>query len=176
MDNLSALNALNLNLPSKEYILGTILFSIIGWIAYRHGKKEAYPQIKWIGVALMFYGYFASETWALYLIGGGLCAWLYWYYRQKPANTLTGLPLPVKEALLKIGRDLRIAREKRGEGLRDGAARLGVPVLMLQRMEGGDPKVSASVYATGLWVNGRIDDLSSIADPKNDPQAEDTFP
>ena len=176
MDNLSALSALDLSLPSKEYILGAILFSIIGWIAYRHGKKEAYPQIKWIGIVLMVYGYFASETWALYLIGGGLCAGLYWFYKQKPANALTALPLPVKQALVKIGRDMRIAREKRGEGLRQGAARLGVPVLMLQRMEGGDPTVSASVYATGLWVIGKIGDFSSIAEPGNDPDIQNKIP
>jgi hypothetical protein len=77
MDNLDALSAAGFTLPSPAYLLGAILFGIVGFAAYRYGKKSGNSHTKWIGVALMFYPYAVSPTWLLYLIGCGLCAALY---------------------------------------------------------------------------------------------------
>lgn len=77
MDNLQELQSLGLTLPSPAYIAGAVLFGLIGFGAYRYGKRAQAPRIKWIGVALMLYPYVVPNTWLLYLIGVALCAWIY---------------------------------------------------------------------------------------------------
>jgi hypothetical protein len=73
MDELKTLETLGLTLPSPAYLIGAILFGIIGYVAYRHGKKTALASTKWIGVTLMLYPYAISETWLLYVVGTALC-------------------------------------------------------------------------------------------------------
>lgn len=65
--------------PSPAYIFGCILFSLVGYVAWRWGKAMRNPRVKWLGVALMFYGYVAGPTWALYGIGIALCVAVWWY-------------------------------------------------------------------------------------------------
>jgi hypothetical protein len=77
MDELNTLQSFWFTLPSPAYIAGAILFGIIGYAAYRYGKKAALNTPKWIGIALMLYPYAVSETWLLYVVGGGLCIGLY---------------------------------------------------------------------------------------------------
>ena len=72
-DELSMLQAFGLELPSPAYIAGAILFGLVGLVAWRWGRKAERPRTKWLGVALMFYPYAVSATWALYAIGGALC-------------------------------------------------------------------------------------------------------
>lgn len=79
MDELKNLETLGLTLPSPAYIFAAILFGIIGIAAYRYGKKSSLAIPRWLGIALMLYPYVVSETWQLYVIGGGLCAALYVY-------------------------------------------------------------------------------------------------
>jgi hypothetical protein len=82
--DLETLDALGITIPSTAYIIGMILFSIIGLVAYYHGKKVKSPIVKWLGIALMLYPYVVSETWLLYLVGFGLCAALYMYRGGNP--------------------------------------------------------------------------------------------
>jgi hypothetical protein len=77
MNDLEVLRSAGLQLPSPAYLFGAILFGIIGYAAYRYGKKAALPYPRWIGVVLMLYPYAISRTWALYLAGGALCILLY---------------------------------------------------------------------------------------------------
>ena len=77
MDELKTLQSLGFTMPSPAYLAGVILFSIVGFVAYRYGKKAAIGPTKWLGVALMLYPYVVSETWLLYLVGAGLCVGLY---------------------------------------------------------------------------------------------------
>lgn len=79
MDDLKALESLGLTLPSPAYLLGAIVFGIIGIAAYRYGKKTYQRYPKWLGVGLMLYPYAVSQTWLLYVIGVGLCAGLYFF-------------------------------------------------------------------------------------------------
>ena len=81
MEELKALESMGFTLPSPAYLLGAVLFGIIGFAAYRYGKKAALQPAKWIGVALMVYPYAISETWLLYAVGVALCAGLYVYRR-----------------------------------------------------------------------------------------------
>jgi hypothetical protein len=64
-------------LPSAPYILGSSLFGIIGFVAFRRGRKLVRSELTWAGVAMMVYPYAVSETWLLWLIGAVLCVWLY---------------------------------------------------------------------------------------------------
>lgn len=80
MDTLDTLQGLGLALPTPAYLAGAILFGILGYAAYRYGKKAAQPRAKWLGVALMFYPYFIpAGTWLLFGVGAGLCAAIYFW-------------------------------------------------------------------------------------------------
>jgi hypothetical protein len=76
-DSLAALEALGITLPSTAYLIGTVIFGIVGFVAYRYGKRMSLQATKWIGIALMFYPYAVSTPWLLYLVGAGLCVGAY---------------------------------------------------------------------------------------------------
>lgn len=82
MDNLDTLNSLGFTLPSPAYIFGSIVFGIVGYAAWRYGKKTSANYVKWLGVALMLYPYAISDTWLLYVVGIVLCAALYVFRNQ----------------------------------------------------------------------------------------------
>jgi len=82
MDTLELLQSLGLELPTPAFIVGVILFSIVGMAAWWHGKKTRRPRIKWLGLALMLYAYVTPQTWLLYTVGLALCAGLAWAYRS----------------------------------------------------------------------------------------------
>ena len=77
MNNLPSLSALGLELPSPAYLVGMVLFSLMGYIAYRRGRSSGRNVLTWTGVALMLYPYAVSQTWLLWLVGAALCGWLY---------------------------------------------------------------------------------------------------
>jgi hypothetical protein len=77
MDELKTLEAMGLVLPSPAYIVGALVFGIIGYIVFRRGRKTERPMLTWTGVALMLYPYAVSETWLLWVVGAGLCGWAY---------------------------------------------------------------------------------------------------
>ena len=77
MNNLDSLGALGLELPSPAYLIGSLVFGIFGYIAFRRGRKTASPELTWTGVALMVYPYLVSQTWLLWLLGAALCGWVY---------------------------------------------------------------------------------------------------
>ncbi|MBL7088178.1 MULTISPECIES: hypothetical protein [Acidovorax] len=78
METLSALQSLGLELPSPAYIVGAIVFGLIGMAVYWHGKRAQQRRTRWWGVALMFYPYVVSATWLLYAVGVALCLGLWW--------------------------------------------------------------------------------------------------
>ena len=82
MDELTTLESLGFSLPSPTYLIGAVLFGIIGYIGYRYGKKASLPITKWIGIVLMLYPYAISGTWLLYAVGTVLCIGLYISSRQ----------------------------------------------------------------------------------------------
>ena len=77
MDELKALQSLGLVLPSPAYLLGAIVFGLIGYAAFRRGRKTSTASLTWTGVALMVYPYAVQQTWLLWTVGMALCAWLY---------------------------------------------------------------------------------------------------
>lgn len=89
----------------------------------------------------------------------------------KTSDALSAMPPAVGAALHGLGENLAIARIRRRESQRVWSKRLGVSVPTLIRMEQGDPGVSAGIYATALWLIGRIQSLPETADPKSDRSA-----
>ncbi len=75
---LDALETLGVTLPSPAYILGAIVFGVLGLAAYIHGRRAGRPRTRWLGLALMLYPYLVWNTALLYIVGLGLCVavWL----------------------------------------------------------------------------------------------------
>lgn len=65
MNELNALASAGLVLPSPAYIAGAILFGLIGYVAFRRGRKTSTASLTWTGVALMLYPYAVPQTWLL---------------------------------------------------------------------------------------------------------------
>jgi len=86
----------------------------------------------------------------------------------KASRAQQTLPPPVVRALGQLGEHLAIARTRRRESQRVWAKRLGVSVPTLIRLERGDPGVGAGIYATALWLIGRVGALAEIAAPETD--------
>ena len=76
MNELKNLQAMGLTLPSPAYLVGAILFGIVGYVALRRGRKISRPVLTWTGVALMLYPYAVTQTWLLWAVGVALCVGL----------------------------------------------------------------------------------------------------
>ena len=81
------------------------------------------------------------------------------------------IPLPVVHALRKLGRDLALARRKRGIATSDMATRLFVSRDTLWRLERGDPTVAIGTLATAAFVLSLHDRLANLASPATDALA-----
>ena len=80
----------------------------------------------------------------------------------------TALPLPAAHALRTLGRDLALARRKRGISTTDMAQRLFVSRDTLWRLERGDPTVAMGTLATAAFILQLHDRLASLAAPASD--------
>jgi len=90
------------------------------------------------------------------------------------------LPLPVTRTLRKLGRDMAIARRKRGMSTDDMAKRLFVSRDTLWRLERGDPTIAIGTFATAAFVLQLHERLANLASPGADEVAleldEDRIP
>jgi hypothetical protein len=82
MNELSALSSLGLELPSPAYLIGAIVFGLLGWAAWRRGRKVGPRTTMWLGVALMVYPYAVSSTLLLYAVGLALCTGVWFDQRR----------------------------------------------------------------------------------------------
>jgi len=88
------------------------------------------------------------------------------------AMSKTGsIPLPAAHALRKLGRDLALARRKRGISTSDMAARLFVSRDTLWRLERGEPAVALGTLATATFILKLHDRLANLAAPASDELA-----
>jgi len=71
MDGLSA-KSLGLGDISIATIAVAVLFGLVGFAAFRYGKKNNEPRPLFLGIALMAYGYFVSNAWVSLGIGAVL--------------------------------------------------------------------------------------------------------
>jgi hypothetical protein len=83
-------------------------------------------------------------------------------------ESLRALPIPVRNALRKLGRDIRDARLRRRLPTTVVANRALIDRKTLGKVEHGDPGVSTGTYATVLFVLGMADRLAELADPRFD--------
>ena len=58
-------------------ILIAVVFSVVGLIAFRRGRKESEPRPLFLGIALMAYGYFVTNAWVSFGIGALLTLLLF---------------------------------------------------------------------------------------------------
>src|ERR1700749_4495371 len=86
----------------------------------------------------------------------------------KSPVALAEMPPAAEQALRTLGLNLGVARVRRGESQRTWAKRLGCSVPTLIRMERGDPGVGMGIYATALWLIGRVVALPELAAPGSD--------
>ena len=83
-------------------------------------------------------------------------------------TTDKSIPLPAERALRKLGRDLALARRKRGISTNDMAARLFVSRDTLWRLERGEPTVALGTLATAAFILELDNRLSNLAAPASD--------
>ncbi len=81
------------------------------------------------------------------------------------------IPLPATHALRKLGRDLALARRKRGISTSDMASRLFVSRDTLWRLERGNPTVAIGTLATAVFILQLHDRLANLAAPASDELA-----
>jgi hypothetical protein len=62
-------------------LIGNIIFSGIGFVAFMYGKKQGQFQRMALGGALMVYPYFVTNTALMFLIGAALTVTV-WYARD----------------------------------------------------------------------------------------------
>lgn len=53
-------------------IVLAVLFGLVGFAAFRYGRKNAEPRPLILGIALMAYGYFVTNAWVSLAIGSAL--------------------------------------------------------------------------------------------------------
>ena len=83
-------------------------------------------------------------------------------------KSLHALPIPVRTALRKLGRDIRDARLRRRVSTVIMANRAMIDRKTLRKVENGDAAVSAGAYATILFVLGMTDRFAELADARFD--------
>lgn len=78
------------------------------------------------------------------------------------------LPRPARQALVKLGEDITVARKKRRISTVSMAERAFISRGTLYKVERGDPSVSMGIYATVLGILGLVDGLAKVADRRDD--------
>ena len=86
---------------------------------------------------------------------------------MKSPSTNT-LPRAARQALIKLGEDITIARKKRRISTTSMAERAFISRGTLYKVERGVPTVSMGVYATVLAILGLVEGLGQVADRRDD--------
>jgi transcriptional regulator with XRE-family HTH domain len=84
------------------------------------------------------------------------------------SQKIASMPLPAERALRKLGRDLALARRKRGIATGDMAARLFVSRDTLWRLERGDPTVALGTLVTATFILNLHERLANLLAPASD--------
>ena len=71
--------------PSAANLFASVLFGIIGYAAFRYGRKTSNKPPVYIGLLLMLYPFVVSVTWMMYAVGIALCIALY-IFRQPSSD------------------------------------------------------------------------------------------
>lgn len=91
------------------------------------------------------------------------------YIRQNVKSQATNtLSRAARQALVKLGQDITVARKKRRISTVSMAERAFISRGTLYKIERGDPTVSMGIYATVLSVLGLVGGLAKVADRRDD--------
>jgi transcriptional regulator with XRE-family HTH domain len=82
------------------------------------------------------------------------------------------LSFVARQALENLGRNVRVARLRRGESESAAAERAGVSRPTWQRLEQGSPSVSLGLAMEALRLYGFSEQLFSLADPEMDKEGQ----
>ena len=83
--------------------------------------------------------------------------------KDKNPVAASALPPALKLTLEQLGARIRLARKRRGLGLKELAAQMLVAINTLRRVEAGDPAASIGAYAAALWALGLHQGLDEVA-------------
>lgn len=81
---------------------------------------------------------------------------------------IPALPRSARQALIKLGLDIAVARKKRRISTVSMAERAFISRATLHKLERGDPSVSIGAYATVLAILGLAGNLGDIASRQSD--------
>jgi len=68
-------------MPSPAALFASLLFGLIGFAAFRYGKKHAVIMPMVLGIVLMVFPYFVPEAWMIWVVGAVLTAAI-WFFRE----------------------------------------------------------------------------------------------
>jgi hypothetical protein len=74
--------AFGIELPTPAYLVGVLLFSVIGLVAFYAGRKRKRRVVMWLGVALMLYPYVVWGTVPMVVMGAVLSAATWWAWSR----------------------------------------------------------------------------------------------
>lgn len=77
-------------------------------------------------------------------------------------------PTAVANALDRLGRNIRIARLRRGLSRDKLGERIGISRFVLADIENGKPTTAVAAYVGALWALDFLDDLQAVAEPNRD--------
>lgn len=79
-----------------------------------------------------------------------------------------GLPLSLRQKIVQVGQQIKLARKRRGLTMQNMADRMFVTRKTLNRLESGDPGISFGILASALLTLGLENDLNHLANPETD--------
>jgi apolipoprotein N-acyltransferase len=76
MNELKAMQTMGFSWPSPGYLWGALLFGMLGYAAFRRGRKTEQLGLVFSGIALMVFPYLVGQTWILWAVGTALSIWV----------------------------------------------------------------------------------------------------
>lgn len=83
----------------------------------------------------------------------------------------TEFPQAVLQEIEQLGRNIAIARRRRGETQGQWAKKLGVSQPTMARIERGDPSVTMASYVMCMWLINQAEGLADLVAPLSDHAA-----
>lgn len=86
--------------------------------------------------------------------------------------TSATVPYAVERALVQVGANIRLARQRRGMRQADLAAKAGITPVTMRRVENGMPTTGIAAYLVALWALGLESEFADIASPDRDAEGK----
>ena len=90
----------------------------------------------------------------------------------RPTKIAEHPPAAVREALQRLGRNIRTARLRRRMPQQQLAQRMGVSRFLVADIERGKPTTGVAAYVGALWALGLLTHMRGVADPDRDEEGK----